>query len=122
MSQDLDKHMVDQDDMWWAEAGRCAGVDPDVFFPRRGDDPGPAKAFCRACPVRSECLSWALESNQKHGIWGGMTESQRRRLRRSTITPTITPTITSTDGPTIDVATRPARPDRERVRQLHLVG
>ena len=66
----------------WADFGRCVGVDPDVFFPRRGQDPAPAKSLCRQCPVRSDCLEWALETNQKHGIWGGMTEGQRRRLRR----------------------------------------
>lgn len=70
-------------DMAWANSGRCSGVDPDLFFPERGQDAGPAKALCRQCPVRAACLSWALDTGQKHGIWGGMTESQRRRLRRT---------------------------------------
>jgi len=68
--------------MSWADSGRCAGFDPELFFPERGQDAGPAKALCRECPVRSQCLSWAIDSGQKYGIWGGMTESQRRRLRR----------------------------------------
>ena len=69
----------------WADFGRCVGVDPDVFFPRHGQDAAPAKSLCRQCPVRSACLEWALDTNQKHGIWGGMTEGQRRRLRRPII-------------------------------------
>lgn len=70
------------DDMAWAGFGSCVGVDPDIFFPERGDDTSRARAVCRVCPVRDECLSWALESRQCFGIWGGMTPSQRRRLRR----------------------------------------
>ncbi len=76
----------DQDAMVWAEYARCAGVDPDVLFPVPGQTTGPAKAFCRACPARSQCLEWALETQQKHGVWGGMTASQRRRLRRAKAT------------------------------------
>jgi WhiB family redox-sensing transcriptional regulator len=83
------EHIVDDSitdpDTAWADFGRCAGVDPDVFFPRPGDDTSRAKSLCQQCPVRSACLEWALDTNQKHGIWGGMTEGQRRRLRRPVV-------------------------------------
>jgi len=83
MSHQFDEHDdPSAADTPWADFGRCVGVDPDVFFPARGHDPAPAKALCRQCPVRPQCLEWALGTNQKHGIWGGMTEGQRRRLRR----------------------------------------
>jgi WhiB family transcriptional regulator, redox-sensing transcriptional regulator len=66
----------------WADFGGCTSADPDLFFPESGADTSYARSICRSCPVRRQCLDYALESGQKHGIWGGMTESQRRRLRR----------------------------------------
>lgn len=66
----------------WADLGSCTNADPDLFFPQPGADTSYARSICRVCPVRTQCLEYALESGQKHGIWGGMTESQRRRLRR----------------------------------------
>ena len=68
----------------WADMGSCTSADPDLFFPPSGVDTAYARSICRSCPVRRECLDFALASGQKHGIWGGMTESQRRRLRRRT--------------------------------------
>jgi WhiB family redox-sensing transcriptional regulator len=66
----------------WADFGSCTNADPDLFFPQPGADTSYARSICRGCPVRIQCLDYALLSGQKHGIWGGMTESQRRRLRR----------------------------------------
>lgn len=60
----------------------CAGMDPDVFFPERGGSQQPAKAMCAVCPVRAECLEYALTFKIKHGTWGGMSERERRGLRR----------------------------------------
>lgn len=85
MSHQFDSDASADTDTRWADFGRCVGVDPDLFFPRRGQNPAPAKALCRQCSVRSQCLEWALATNQKHGIWGAMTEGQRRRLRRPII-------------------------------------
>jgi hypothetical protein len=67
---------------WMADA-KCAGVDPELFFPGRGESAEDAKAVCRACPVRVECLEYALVTNQTLGVWGGTSERQRRRLRRT---------------------------------------
>jgi WhiB family transcriptional regulator, redox-sensing transcriptional regulator len=60
----------------------CTGVDPELFFPLRGESTAPAKAACRGCVVREECLEYALANGEKFGIWGGMSERERRRLRR----------------------------------------
>jgi WhiB family transcriptional regulator, redox-sensing transcriptional regulator len=65
----------------WMAHANCAGVDPDLFFPERGESTTEAKAICRACPVRTECLDYALSINERHGIWGGTSERQRRAIR-----------------------------------------
>ncbi len=66
---------------WWDEAN-CLGVDPDLFFPERGASTREAKAVCRGCVVSDECLEYALQNSEKFGIWGGMSERERRRVRR----------------------------------------
>lgn len=67
----------------WQDYGNCLGVDPDLFFPERGASTREAKAVCRACVVREDCLEYALQNGEKFGIWGGMSERERRRIRRS---------------------------------------
>jgi WhiB family redox-sensing transcriptional regulator len=66
----------------WQERANCLGVDPDLFFPERGASTREAKAVCRGCEVRSECLEYALQHGEKFGIWGGLSERERRRVRR----------------------------------------
>ncbi len=68
---------------WRAEAS-CRGHELSVFFPDEGDLAGidRAKAICENCPVNDLCLSYAVETNQTEGIWGGATKQERRRLRR----------------------------------------
>lgn len=67
----------------WQNFANCLGVDPDLFFPERGASTKEAKAVCRACVVREDCLEYALENSEKFGIWGGLSERERRRLRRA---------------------------------------
>lgn len=68
----------------WAEIGLCAHHPvPDLWFPGRGESTAEAKAICRVCPVRAECLEHAVRNGEKFGIWGGRSERERRRLRRS---------------------------------------
>ena len=71
----------------WRDAAACLDADPDLFFP--DDDIRPARAqvkmaklICRGCPVNATCLNWALASGEEAGIWGGLTEDERRRLLR----------------------------------------
>lgn len=66
----------------WYAHGACLGIDPDLFHPDRGGSVSESKAVCATCPVRVECLHWALTSHQKFGIWGGTSERERRRIRR----------------------------------------
>ncbi len=69
--------------MTWQEQGNCLGIDTALFFPSRGEDTSDAKAVCKACDVRNMCLDFALERGEKHGIWGGLSERERRRIRRA---------------------------------------
>ena len=66
----------------WQENANCLGVDPDLFFPERGASTREAKSVCRGCEVRVECLEYALAHGEKFGIWGGLSERERRRVRR----------------------------------------
>ena len=70
---------VDQD---WQEQALCAQTDPEAFFPEKGGSTREAKRICRACGVRDECLEFALEHDERFGIWGGLSERERRRLKR----------------------------------------
>ena len=69
----------------WHERAACRDVDnPDVFFPEAGQSSGPAKSLCAGCPVRAVCLEWSIENHRQaeFGIWGGMTEKERRAERK----------------------------------------
>ena len=69
----------------WQDYANCRGADADLFFPERGASTRKAKAICNACEVREECLSFAINNGEKFGIWGGMSERERRRVRRQRI-------------------------------------
>lgn len=66
----------------WQDQGNCLGVDPDLFFPERGASTREAKEVCRGCVVRKDCLEYALVGGEKFGIWGGLSERERKLLRR----------------------------------------
>ena len=71
----------------WFTYAACAGLPLDLFFPERGASGWHTlrtKAVCATCPVTAECLQMALDNNERHGIWGGMSVRQRRMLRRAT--------------------------------------
>jgi WhiB family transcriptional regulator, redox-sensing transcriptional regulator len=67
----------------WRERAACRGpgVDPELFFPEQGGSAKPAKQVCHRCPVRADCLDYAIATRQQFGIWGGLSEQERRRLR-----------------------------------------
>ncbi|MDE0803430.1 MAG: WhiB family transcriptional regulator [Acidimicrobiales bacterium] len=65
------------------DLGSCRGVDPDVFFPDRGESLAPAQAICAECIVSDECLEYALANGERFGVWGGTSERERRRIRRA---------------------------------------
>ena len=66
----------------WRDNALCAQTDPELFFPEKGRAAHDAIAICRSCDVQKKCLEWALVHGE-HGIWGGTTESDRRKLRRA---------------------------------------
>ena len=65
----------------WRELAACRGTHLEVFFPGRGETAGPARQVCAACPVRQPCLDYAITSRIAYGVWGGLTERERRALR-----------------------------------------
>jgi WhiB family redox-sensing transcriptional regulator len=71
----------------WTKLARCSEVDPELFFPERGDafGPGKAKRICNSCEVKVECLQYSLDNNEQFGVWGGLGENDRRRLRRKRV-------------------------------------
>ena len=66
----------------WQERAACFGIDPDVFFPTSEEEAGPALSHCNRCGIRELCLAWAVKNGERYGVWGGLTEQQRRRLTR----------------------------------------
>jgi WhiB family transcriptional regulator, redox-sensing transcriptional regulator len=68
------------DESWRLEA-LCAETDPEAFFPEKGGSTREAKRVCTGCAVRAECLEFALDNDERFGIWGGLSERERRRLR-----------------------------------------
>ncbi|WP_103533969.1 WhiB family transcriptional regulator [Streptomyces sp. SM11] len=71
----------------WRLYAACREEDPDLFFPIGSTGPAvvrtaEAKAVCRTCPVQAACLEWALENGQDSGVWGGLSENERRALKR----------------------------------------
>ena len=66
----------------WQERALCAQTDPEAFFPEKGGSTREAKRICSGCEVRAECLEYALANDERFGIWGGLSERERRRLRR----------------------------------------
>lgn len=73
------------DELSWQDYANCRGADADLFFPERGASTRRAKSICRACEVRVECLEYAIANSEKFGIWGGLSERERRRIRRERI-------------------------------------
>lgn len=80
---DVLRMLEGEEDRSWQTQANCMGVDPDLFFPERGASTREAKEVCRGCVVREDCLEFALANGEKFGIWGGMSERERRRLRRA---------------------------------------
>jgi WhiB family transcriptional regulator, redox-sensing transcriptional regulator len=69
----------------WQERALCAETDPEAFFPEKGGSTREAKKICTGCEVKAECLEYALANDERFGIWGGLSERERRRLRRRAI-------------------------------------
>ncbi|MET4590017.1 WhiB family transcriptional regulator [Arthrobacter sp. 754] len=79
--QDFD----DEGELGWQTDALCAQTDPEAFFPEKGGSTRDAKKVCGACNVRSQCLEYALANDERFGIWGGLSERERRRLRKRAV-------------------------------------
>jgi WhiB family redox-sensing transcriptional regulator len=74
---------VDDDGLLaWQDQALCAQTDPEAFFPEKGGSTREAKRICVGCEVKQECLEYALMQDERFGIWGGLSERERRRLKR----------------------------------------
>ena len=73
----------DGEEQDWQERALCAQTDPEAFFPEKGGSTREAKKICVGCEVRDECLEYALLHDERFGIWGGLSERERRRLKNA---------------------------------------
>ncbi|WP_026460050.1 WhiB family transcriptional regulator [Schaalia suimastitidis] len=76
---------IDEGPLAWQQDALCAQTDPEAFFPEKGGSTREAKAVCKACSVRAECLEYALANDERFGIWGGLSERERRKMRRTVV-------------------------------------
>ena len=79
---------LDQDDTEeqdWQERALCAQTDPEAFFPEKGGSTREAKKVCLTCEVRDDCLEYALMNDERFGIWGGLSERERRKLKKRAV-------------------------------------
>lgn len=76
--------LVDETFSWQIDA-LCAQTDPEAFFPEKGGSTRDAKKICDSCDVRAQCLEFALEHDERFGIWGGLSERERRKLRKRAV-------------------------------------
>ena len=66
----------------WTDQAACRGTDTEIFYPANSDEEAEALSICATCPVRAQCLDYAIRNRETYGIWGGATPEQRRRMRR----------------------------------------
>lgn len=76
---------ADEGALGWQERALCAQTDPEAFFPEKGGSTREAKRVCASCDVRGECLEYALAKDERFGIWGGLSERERRKLKRRAV-------------------------------------
>jgi WhiB family transcriptional regulator, redox-sensing transcriptional regulator len=74
-----------EDEMSWQERALCAQTDPESFFPEKGGSTREAKKVCTGCDVKGDCLEYALAHDERFGIWGGLSERERRRLKKQAV-------------------------------------
>jgi WhiB family redox-sensing transcriptional regulator len=80
---DVDPALADELD--WQERALCAQTDPEAFYPEKGGSTAEAKRVCTNCEVRVQCLDYALENGERFGIWGGLSERERRRVHKRAV-------------------------------------
>ena len=73
----------ESDQLSWQADSLCAQTDPEAFFPEKGGSTREAKRICSTCEVKSQCLEYALQNDERFGIWGGLSERERRKVRKT---------------------------------------
>nr|WP_221219292.1 WhiB family transcriptional regulator [Prauserella isguenensis] len=73
------------DEQEWQERALCAQTDPEAFFPEKGGSTREAKRICQGCEVKDDCLEYALAHDERFGIWGGLSERERRKLKKRAV-------------------------------------
>ena len=81
--ESYEEGMDDHSELAWQDDALCAQTDPEAFFPEKGGSTRDAKKICAGCEVRNTCLEYALGNDERFGIWGGLSERERRKLRKS---------------------------------------
>jgi WhiB family transcriptional regulator, redox-sensing transcriptional regulator len=76
---------ADAEDAGWQDRALCAQTDPEAFFPEKGGSTREAKKVCLTCDVRGDCLEYALMNDERFGIWGGLSERERRKLKKRAV-------------------------------------
>ena len=104
-------------DTSWMVQGRCRDLPPEIFFPSDGVGVEVARRYCAECPVKVPCLEYALENHIEHGVWGGASERERRRIARSRKSIP----VSSGGAPVANGATerRPAAPTSSKLPARH---
>ena len=77
--------LSDVEELAWQEQALCAQTVPEAFFPEKGGSTREAKRVCLSCDVRNDCLEYALANDERFGIWGGLSERERRRLKKRAV-------------------------------------
>lgn len=72
-----------ESELAWQAFALCAQVDPEAFFPEKGGSTRDAKRICANCEVENQCLDYALRNDERFGIWGGLSERERRKLKKA---------------------------------------
>lgn len=79
----LDEGAAEDGALSWQSDALCSQTDPEAFFPEKGGSTRDAKRICESCDVRNQCLEYALQNDERFGIWGGLSERERRRLKKA---------------------------------------
>ena len=83
--QIVNRLLADAEEAGWQERALCAQTDPEAFFPEKGGSTREAKKVCLTCDVRGDCLEYALMNDERFGIWGGLSERERRKLKKRAV-------------------------------------
>ena len=74
-----------EEELRWQDRALCAQTDPEAFFPEKGGSTREAKRICQVCEVKADCLEYALAHDERFGIWGGLSERERRKLKKRAV-------------------------------------